>query len=311
MDVRDRPDSIFWPLFLLAGMFFAATGFPARMGAIASIDLSGVRFLAQALMLFGFVGIAIALKVARIDLRTAIGLSIACLLVTCAVGEGSARAVQWILPLPVVALIVWPRGEAPTAGFMPHLPPVIRQAIALVLAVMGASMLSSGVDYFRVANLRFDYFEIWVGSVMYASAVVMLVVGLNKTGFTRIAISGYVACLLLFALSVSVEWGKTPFFNAKAFSQMLVVAMLLFQAWRHFFRKNGWLKLIETLIGGVIVALALASFLEWYRSNDAWMIVGLPIALLALALCAIGMVLIWSDAIWLKRFALFRPPADR
>jgi hypothetical protein len=292
----------YWPLFVLAAFFFTATGFPLRSSVYASIDLSGMVFVATAVQFLMLCGVAVALKRELVDLRRAICLATAGVLCCLALSEPGAVPIRWLLPLPIVAIVAWQRGSPEQSGWLASLPRPAIEALGVGCAVVGAGMLSSGLDYFRFGSGRFDYFEIFVGGSIYAVGLSMILTGLDRRGFIQIVQGAYALCLALLSLVLIFQTATTPSLATDTFVNLLVCAMLLFRAWQLFLRPDGWLKMIETCIGGILVALSMSYMVDFERAWGAWAMFGLPMLAVAVGLCLAGMRLIWSDRIWLKRF---------
>ena len=90
--------------------------------------------------------------------------------------------------------------------------------------------------------------------------------------------------------------------SPKDIVRFLVVAMLLFQAWRHFTRPDGWLKLVETFVGGLLLSVGAEALVDLFRPGNGWIILGVLFAPLAGLVAALGLYLIWTEKIWLLRF---------
>lgn len=294
----------YWLAFVIAGGFAASTGFPVQSG-FGILDLYGLTFLAQFLVFVGFCGVAVAVAKERIDLRRALGLSLMVWLLCAAISEAGLGGIKWVLPFPVILMVTWPRGPLPDEGMLSHLPEPIRVAIAVVSAMIGANMLTSGADIFRLSGARFDYFEIFTGSVLYGFALTLLLAPLTRQGLARLGMGSYAASLLTFSLVRVIEIATAPLVQPEMILNLVICAMLVTQAWRHFMRSDGWLKIIETLVGGIILSLSAVAIIDWYTVNTFWIILGAPFMLIAAALTVFGMFLIWTDRIWVRRF--FRP----
>ena len=285
--------------FVIAGGFAAATGFPVQSG-FGILDLQGLAFLAQFLVFVGFCGVAIAFSKNAIDLTRALGISLMVWMACAALSEATSSGIRWLMPFPVIFMVTWPREPLPDEGMLSHLPEPVRKGIAVLAAVVGSHMLASGLLYFRLESLRFEYFEIFLGAIFYGLAIVLLKAPMTWGMIARIGIGSYAAGLALFSLARIVELAMDPYVFKFQIVNLIICAMLLVQVWRHFFRPDGWLKLIETLVGGIIAALATKGFLEWMQDTSVWVIVGFPYAVFAAAMAGIGLYLVWSDRIVLK-----------
>lgn len=292
----------YWPLFVLAAFFFTATGFPIKSSVYASIDLGGMASIATAIQFVMLCGVAIALKQGRLELRPAICLAVAGMLCCLALSEPGAVPIRWLLPLPIVAMVAWPSEETEQSGWLASLPRPATEALAVGCAVVGAGILSSGLDYFRFGSARFDYFEIFVGGSIYATGLSMVSIGLNRRGFVRIVQGAYLVCLALLSIVLVYRTATAPVLLTETFVGLLVCAMLILRAWQLFERPDGWLKMIETGIGGIVATMSMSYMVDFEKAWGAWAILGLPMLAFAAMLCLAGLWLIWSDRIWLRRF---------
>ncbi|MBX7495652.1 hypothetical protein K3172_07235 [Qipengyuania sp. 6B39] len=285
--------------FVVAGGFAAATGFPVQSG-FGILDLQGLAFLAQFLVFVGFCGVAIAISKDAIDLRRALGISLMVWMACAALSEATSSGIRWLMPFPIIFMVTWQRDPLPDEGMLSHLPEPVRQGIAVLAAVVGSHMLASGLSNFRLNSLRFDYFEIFTGAIIYGAAIILLKAPMTWGAIARLGIGSYAASLALFSVALIVEVAMDPYAFKSQIANLIICAMLLVQVWRHFFRPDGWLKLIETLVGGIIASLATEGFLDWLLDTTPWIIFGFPYAIFAAAMAGIGLYLVWSDRIVLK-----------
>lgn len=285
--------------FVVAGGFAAATGFPVQSG-FGILDLQGLAFLAQFLVFVGFCGVAIAISKDAIDLRRALGISLMVWLACAALSEATSSGIRWLMPFPIIFMVTWQRAPLPDEGMLAHLPEPVRQGIAVLAAVVGSHMLASGLSYFRLADLRFDYFEIFMGAMIYGMAIILIKLPMTWGTIGRLGIGSYAASLGLFSLALIVEVAMDLYVFKSQIANLVICAMLLVQVWRHFFRPDGWLKLIETLVGGIIAALATKGLIDWMQDTSVWVIVGFPYAVFSAAMAGVGLYLVWSDRIILR-----------
>ena len=295
-------DRKFWPVFVLAGFYFTAKGFPASSGIDAVLDLNGLRVLSQLLAFCSFCGIALALANDKLDLYRAVAFGIIAWLVCAAVAAGLG-GIGWLLSVPVVAWLGWNRDLPEMDDPLGSLPDPLRAGLAALGAILGGAIFASGMNDFRLLSAEFDYFEIWTGTLLYAAAVMLVAARLERSALIRTGISAYILCLALFSLTLLIEIATATYLLAPTIVNLLVAAMLLVQAWRLFGQDAGWLKIIETVIGGFVVSLTASFIFEAGRDAGPYAFVVAPLVLFAAVICAGGMVLIWSDRIWLRTFS--------
>lgn len=291
----------YWIAFVIAGGFAAGTGFPVQSG-LGVLDLHGLAFLAQFLVFVGFCGVAIAVYKEAVDARRALGISLMVWLACAAISEANVGGIRWLLPFPIIVMVTWPRAPLPADGMLTQLPEPVRQGLSVIAAIVGSDMITSGLARFNLIGMRFDYLGLFFGALVYGLALILLLKPINWRIVARIGIGSYSACLLLFSLVRIVEISTAPVVRAQMIFDLVICAMLLTQAWRHFLRRDGWLKLIETVIGGAILSMATKSLLEWENANDLWILLGVPFAIFAAGMVIVALTLIWSDRIWLKWF---------
>lgn len=295
-------------IFGLVGMAVAYFGFPTH-GLLSGLGL--IPFLAQGIFLIGMVVIAMAFSTETIEFRDALGWSAILYLVCAAFAESDLESLRWLIMVPLVALAAWTGRTRSKEGWFSGFPDWLQDGLALLLGAMGSGMIFSGMNGFLIQYQNFDFTQVGLGAAFYIAAYAVLLVRMREVIAIRILILGYSAALAAMFLYQLVEIAKAQTLRVEPFLILGVITMLSMQVMRHFYRKDGWLKLIETAFGGVILAAALADIVAWQTDKSPWAFLNAPGVMLAYFAAGLGLVLIWSYRIVLLRiFRSMNGPAD-
>jgi hypothetical protein len=293
-----------WPFFLVAAFVLLGSPYPDLTYSIFRYD-NGNILVAKIGLFISVLSIAVWVKQGAVGTAPATRLVIVAYFGIYAFFSPLALALARLAPLLVFAVGHW-RGlpDVSSDSWLAKIPSLVRELIAFLFALLSSGCVSAGLDMGNGWDFdQINYALLWIGLNFAAlSSVIMLTQG-TKRNFINAAIIGYgltltLACLIAILATIFVQ------ISATATLPLPICAMMLLQVWRHFYREDAWLKILETFLGGIILFAGLA-LIGSTIDKDGWFIlfffISFPLIAAGAALALFGLKLIWTKDIWLRR----------
>lgn len=212
-----------------------------------------------------------------------------------------------LLPLAVLALGQLSEGTppSPNSDLLEQLPAPLREALAFGLVLAGGELLVAGFGLrYTFSFDRLGFVAIMAGFALCAMGMAVMVGKLTWGSTRKIALGSY-AAMVAIALIIQfarIGLGKAGFNHDLYWIDAVITTMLLVQVWRQWHQANAILKIAETFLGGWLVAHGARGFLEAKKALDPFfLIVSGPMLIASVLAILLGLVLIWSSKLWLRR----------
>ena len=290
------------PFFALVALSFFLNPFTA-LERESYMGSGGGAYLAVRFGLFlALLFIARAVQEDRLEPRMAARLAMSAWLALAALFSDPVGMARMLAPLPVLAIFQWaaPVRMAEDSPLF-RLPEIAREILAFGLAFAGFGLALTAFGEGSIESSRdVNYLMLAAGIAGFGSSLIIALTDCSRPKFNLLTVLTYGTVLVVMTSLLMLEMmhvlpGETQMILA---TLALTYVMLIIQIIRHFGRQDRISKLFETAIGGMIFGGSIQFIIATTYGNSGWfllfLVIWIPLILIAMKLTFYGLQLIWS-----------------